>query len=171
MSEAFTNVPLNAIQPVDLRKISQVAGVAEYVAAEVLVSYLARYVFKIEKRSIMELTAIHAVSVPFIGGLAQWSEPNHPYSYDAPFQDTVMDGAKALPAVYAAQYICNTALSGLHAPSLNFKDILVTAASKIVTRPLLSFLYPYHTDGMRDNLQVVEKLIELQRTAAKTPTS
>ena len=167
--EKFQNVLENAAQPIDVRKLSQVFGVAEYVAAEVLVSYLARAVFKIEKRSVMELTAIHAVSVPFLGGLGMWFDDNSPYDYAAPVGDQVADGAKGIPAVYASQYICNTALQGLHAPKLNFKDILVTAAAKVVTRPLLSFIYPYLTEAMQDNLQVVEALIRQQRAVAKTP--
>jgi len=166
--DGFTNILQNAIQPVDVRKISQVFGVAEYVAFEVLVSYLARYVFKIEKRSIMELVAIHAVSIPFIGGLGAMAGDTNPLTYDAPYGDMVMDGAKGVPGVFAAQYICNTALSGLHAPSLNFKDILVTAASKIITRPLISFVYgPLMNDTMRDNLQVVEELIKRQGNASR----
>ena len=68
--EQFTNILTNAVQPVDFRHGSQVAGAAEYVAAEVLVSYFARYIFKVEKRTLIELAAIHAVSIPLIGGLA-----------------------------------------------------------------------------------------------------
>ena len=161
--EQFTNILNNAVAPVDVRKMSQVFGVAEYVAAEVMVSYLARWVFKIEKRTIMELVAIHAVSVPFIGGLAAYADPNHPLHYDGPVGDQIMDGAKGVPAVFAGQYICNTALSGLHAPSLNFKDILVTVASKILTRPLIGILYPYIGDAGRDNLKLIEALFRKQR--------
>ena len=114
--DSYTNIPVNAIAPVDLRKMSQAFGAAEYVGFEVLVSYLARTVFKIERRSIMELAAIHAVSIPFMGGLAQFSEENT--FIDSPVADAVADGAKGVPAVFAAQYVCNTALSGLHAPSV-----------------------------------------------------
>ena len=58
--ENFTNVFNNAIQPVDVRKFSQVGGAAEYVAAEVLVSYFARYFFKVEK--IKSLAVAHPVA-------------------------------------------------------------------------------------------------------------
>ena len=69
-----------------------------------------------------------------------------------------MDGAKGVPAVFVAQYICNTALAGLHAPKLQFNDILVTAASKIITRPIISLVYPYLSDQMRTNLDTLEEL-------------
>ena len=156
--EKFQNVFENAAAPVDIRYGAQVGGVAEYVAAEVLVSYFARYLFKIERRSLMELAAIHAVSIPLIGGLAAGFDDNNIFSYESPWGDQIMDGAKGVPAVFVAQYVCNTALSGLHAPKLAFNDILVTAASKIITRPIISLLYPYLSDQMRTNLDTLEEL-------------
>jgi len=165
--DSYTNILNTAVQPVDVRKFSQVFGAAEFVAVEVLVSYFARYLFKIEKRTVMELAAIHAVSLPLIGGLSASVQENHIMSYEAPFADQVMDGSKGVPAVFAAQYICNTALSGLHAPKLNFKDILVTAAAKIISRPLLSILYPLLGDTFRSNLDIIEELFVRQRAASR----
>ena len=165
--EKISNVFMNAIQPVDIRRGSQVAGAAEYIAAEVFVSYFARYLFKVEKRSLMELAAIHAVSVPLIGGLSAGFEDNNVFGYESQMGDLVTDGAKGVPAVFVAQYICNTALQGLHAPKLAFNDILVTAASKIVTRPLISLLYPYIGDQLRTNLDILEELFNnYQRNAS-----
>ena len=165
--EAYSNILNTAVQPVDVRKFSQVFGAAEYVGFEVLLSYFARYLFKVEKRTLLELTAIHAVSVPLIGGLSAGVKGNHILGYEAPFTDQIVDGSKAVPAVFAAQYICNTALQGLHAPKLNFKDILVTAAAKIATRPLVSMLYPLLGDTFRTNLDIVEELFQRQRVASR----
>ena len=169
--EAVTNVFNNAVQPIDFRKFSQVGGTAEYVAAEVLVSYFARYLFKVEKRTVMELAAIHAVSVPLMGGLAGSFEGNSVLGYESPMTDLVVDGSKGIPAVFLAQYVCNTALSGLHAPKLNFRDILVTAASKMITRPLISFLYPHIGEMLRNNLDVVEELVARQRANSSLVSS
>ena len=160
------NILTNAVQAVDLRKGSQVFGAAEYIAAEVLVSYFARYLFKIERRTVMELAAIHAVSIPLIGGLVAGLEPNNPFGYQSPMGDLVFDGAKGVPAVFVAQYICNTALTGLHAPKLGFKDILVTAAAKLATRPLLSFVYPYLGPMFRNNLDILEELFQAKQRPA-----
>lgn len=165
--EEFTNILANAAAPIDFRKLSQVGGAAEYVAAEVLVSYFARYLFKIEKRTLLELAAIHAVSVPLIGGLAANFNDNHILGYEAPFTDIIYDGAKGVPAVFAAQYICNTALSGLHAPNLSFKDILITAATKLLTRPVMSIIYPYLGETFRNNLDVIEELVSRQRAKSR----
>ena len=167
MADEYTNILNTAVQPVDVRKFAQVFGAAEFIAVEVLVSYFARYLFKIEKRTVMELAAIHAVSLPLIGGLSASVQENHIMSYEAPFTDQVVDGSKGIPAVFAAQYICNTALSGLHAPKLNFKDILVTAAAKIISRPLLSILYPLLGDTFRSNLDIIEELFVRQRAASR----
>ena len=157
------NVVDAAITPVDVRKFRQVLGAAEYISAEVLVSYLARYVFKMEKRTIMELAAIHAVSLPFIGGLAAAVDKPNPLGYEAPVSDQFYDGAKGIPAVFLAQYTVNTALSGLHAPRINAKDILITAAAKLATRPILSFLYPMLGDAFRTNLDVLDGIFKRQR--------
>ena len=56
-----------AIMPVDFRNTTVVGGAAGHVGLEVLVSYIARRVFGIEKRTIIELTAIHGLSVPLQG--------------------------------------------------------------------------------------------------------
>ena len=164
--DKIMNVFENAVAPVDIRYGSQVFGAAEYVAAEVVVSYFARYLFKVERRSLMELAAIHAVSVPLIGGLAAGFDDNNIFSYQSPWGDQIIDGAKGVPAVFVAQYICNTALAGLHAPKLQFNDILVTAASKIITRPIIALLYPYIGDQLRKNLDVLEELFNSKQRAA-----
>ena len=164
--EGITNVLMNAVQPVDFRHGSQVAGAAEYVAAEVLVSYFARYIFKMERRTIAELAAIHAVSIPLIGGLVAGVDDANIFSYNSPWGDLVQDGAKGVPAVFVAQYICNTALQGLHAPKLAFGDILMTAGAKIVTRPIIALLYPYLGETFRNNLDVLEELFNNKQRAA-----
>ena len=164
--EGVMNVFTNGVQPIDIRYGSQVAGVAEFVAAEVFVSYMARWLFKAEKRTLMELATIHAVSVPLIGGLAAPVEPKHILGYEAPVTDLIADGAKGVPAVFAAQFIINTALHGLHAPKLNFTDILMTIGAKVVTRPILSLVYPFLGPTFRTNLDVVDGLFDKQRAAS-----
>lgn len=165
--EGYTNILENAVQPVDLRKFQQVFGAAEYVAFEVLISYFARYLFKVEKRTLMELIAIHTVSIPLLGGLSAFVNNNSGFGYEAPFADLAADGAKGIPAVFASQYICNTALQGLHAPRLNFQDILVTSAAKLVTRPIVSFLYPMLGDTFRSNLDIIDEVINRQHSASR----
>ena len=167
VEDSAWNIVNTAIQPIDFRKPAQVFGVAEYVAAEVLVSYFARWLFKSEKRTLLELAAIHTVAIPFVGGLSGFSGDNHSLGYEAPFGNLFQDGAKGISAVFASQYVCNTALQGLHAPRLNFQDILVTAGAKLVTRPILSVLYPYLGGTFRANLEIVEELFARQKHASR----
>ena len=74
-----------------------------------------------------------------------------------------MDGAKGVPAVFASTYIVNTYLAGLHAPKLDVKDILITAASKIATRPIMSLLYPNLGDSFRNGQDSLNTLFKTQR--------
>ena len=161
--EVFMNIVENAVSQVDFRQGSQVGGAMEYVLVEVLVSYIIRYFIKSEKRSILELLAIHAGSIPFIGGLAGFVDANHPLGYEAPIGEQFSAGSKGIPAVFLSEYIVNTAMAGFHIPKVGFKDILVTAASKTITRPLVSVLYPYISDMLRNNLDVLEEVFRRQR--------
>lgn len=157
------NVVDAAVIPVDVRKTTQVGGALGYVGVEVLISYIARRVFKIAPRPITELAAIHALSLPFMGGLAAFSDKNHPLGLEAPMGDQFMDGAKGIPAVFASTYIVNTYLAGLHAPKLDVKDILITAAAKIASRPVMSMAYPRLGDGFRNGQDTMEALFDIQR--------
>ena len=161
--EEFMNVVNGAITPVDFRKFRQVLGAAEYVAVEVLVSYGLRYALKIDKRSVAELAAIHAVSIPLIGGMSASFDEEPLLGYEAPMSDTAGYAAKGIPAVFTAQYIVNTALQGLHAPKISAKDVMITAASKILSGPLMAFLYPMLGESFRTNLDTLTETFKLQR--------
>ena len=77
-----------------------------------------------------------------------------------------MDGAKGIPAVLVAQYIIDSISKGFHAPWFNMKDLLITAGTKALTRPLIGFVYKYLPNDARDNLEIVEHLVQLQRNAS-----
>ena len=161
------NVVDAAIITVDIRKTTQVGGAAGYVGVEVLISYIARRVFKIAPRPVTELVAIHALSLPFIGGLAAFADDEHPLGLEAPMGDQFMDGAKGIPAVFASTYIVNTYLAGLHAPRLDFKDILITAAAKIASRPVLSLAYPRFGNGFRNGQDALSQIFKTQRAKSQ----
>jgi len=155
--ENFTNLLETAVIPIDLRKTEIVFGAAEYVFFEVFTHWMLMYFFKFERRSFMELAAIHTVSLPFIGGLGAFLEFPHIMGYEAPWGDIVYDGAKGIPAVFAAQYVVNTALKGMHAPSIKFKEVLTTIAAKILSRVLVSTGYNVGLpDFFKNNLDVLD---------------
>ena len=160
--EEFTQLLTTAAIPIDVRTSEVVFGAVEYVAFEVFVSWMVRYMFKFEKRSLMELMAIHAVSIPLIGGAAGFVEGNHLLGYEAPWGDVLYDGAKGVPAVFVAQYLVNTALAGFHVPGINVKDVLITAASKILSRVVISAGYGNFGDRFRDYLDILEEVFNRQ---------
>ena len=165
--EKWMNVIDNAVLPVDIRKQTQVGGALTYVGFEVLVSYIARRVFKVSPRPITQLAAIHALSIPFLGGMSAFMEGESPQGFEAPMSDQFMEGAKGIPAVFAGTYIVNTYLQGIHAPKLDFKDILITAASKIVTRPLMSVTVPKMGDSVENGQKAIRASVALQRTQSR----
>jgi len=165
--ETFTNLLNTAAIPVDLRKYNMVFGTMDYVMIETLIAWLARYVFKVEKRTLLELACIHLVSVPLMGGLAAPMDDLHPLGYEAPLSDVVMDGAKGIPGVFASVYICNTAMQGLHVPKLNLADILLTAGTKMITRPIISYLYPNIGGWFRDGMDSVDAQLRACRQQSR----
>ena len=165
--ENFMNILETAAIPIDLRKSEVVFGAAEYVFFEVFTHWMLMYFFKFEKRSFIELAAIHTVSLPFIGGLGAFVEFPHEMGYEAPWGDIVYDGAKGIPAVFAAQYLVNTALKGLHAPSIKFKEVLTTAAAKVLSRVLVSGGNYALPDFFRNNLDILDVAFAKQFMASR----
>ena len=143
VGDQVKNVLATTATPVDVRKSAVVGGSISHVFFEVMVSYIARYILKAQKRSVAELTFIHSLSIPLQGGLSAFTDPPSSIGMEAPMSSQFVDGAKGVPGVFAATYAANTFMDGLHLPRLDFTDILITAASKIITKPMTSVLYPY----------------------------
>ena len=169
--EAFTQMLENAAVPIDLRKSEVVFGAVEYVAIEVFVSWMIRYMFKFEKKGLMELAAIHAISLPLIGGAVAFVEDTHLLGYEAPWGDVVYDGAKGIPAVFVSQYMVNTALAGFHVPGINFKDILITVASKVLSRVMIAgAFYPNFGQAFRTYLDILDETFRTQHAKSRLKT-
>ena len=152
-----------ALSPIDVRSTEVVFGAAEYVAFEVFTDALLRWMFKFQKRGLMETAVIHAVSIPFIGGAAGFLEGNHVLGYEAPAFEIAKDGAKGLPGLCLAQYVVNTAYSGYHFPKVVFKDVMILMSAKVLTRFVVSFAYPFMNDMLKNNLDTMEAFFFKQR--------
>ena len=165
MTEQAQNVLSNAIAPIDIRKGKQVVGAAEYVALEVAVSKIVRTVLKMEHRGFLELAWIHAVSIPFMGGLGApfgASKSLLDSGDDAGYTAAFKDGAKGIPAVLAAQWVIATAYKGFHFPWFTMKDLLITAGSKTITRPIAYSVVQSLPKDMEDGFLVLDALIQRQ---------
>ena len=161
MTDSALNVFNNAILPFDIRRYDLIAGSAQLIAIEVLVSKVIRKILGMGGRGFAELAAIHAVSLPFLGGLSGFFEPNKALSGQTQ-TSAFQDGAKGVPAVLLSQYIINTASKGIHIPKFSFKEVLVTAASKTLTRPLIVLMYPKLHKALQGSFRAVNRMEQLQ---------
>ena len=167
--ETATNVFNNAIAPVDFRAENRVLGTAEYVAVEVAVSKIVRAVLKMENRTVWDLFWVHLLSVPFMGGIGAVFGDQVPLQQGPTQQgytQTAKDGAKGIPAVLAAQWVVATASRGFHVPWFGMKDLMITAGSKIISRPLVYSVYAKLPAQASDALAVIDALIQRQALAS-----
>ena len=122
-----------------------IKGSISYVALEVLVSKLLRKIMQMDNKSWTELSVVHALTLPILGGVgaAFNGDDNRPTrGYGAKKMAThVKEGAKTVPALFTAQYVYNTYCHGLGLHFWSVKDALVMATAKILTRPIASKLY------------------------------
>ena len=65
----------------------------------------------------------------------------------------------SVPAVWAAEYIVNTSTVGFHVPKPVIRDALITAASKMLTKPLIGMsINTILPETMRDNFEQAHAL-------------
>ena len=55
-------------------------------------------------------------------------------------------------------------------PKISIKDILITAASKVLTRPLIAAVYPKLVKQLTDNFDVVDVMVEKQVAVSNLKT-
>ena len=163
MASNITNVLNNTILPLDIRKPDLVGGSLQLIVVEVLIAKVIRKVLNMGSRGVMELAFIHAVSLPMMGGFSALFGPPQKYGMDT--MQAFKDGAKGIPAVFAAQYIVNVANKGFQIPKVSVKEILVTAASKMLTKPLINAMYAQLPKAVKDNFEI-QQMMEMKQAAA-----
>ena len=157
------NVLSNTILPYDLRKSQLVAGNAQLIAVEVTVSKILRMILGMENTSVFRLALIHTAALPLLGGAGGFFNPAQRLrNRQATYAEQFADGAKGIPAVFLGQYVVNTAFQGFHIPKVSIRDMLITAASKVLSRPLLAAIYPKLHKQITDNFDLVDTMIEKQ---------
>ena len=164
MAEIATNIFSNAVTPFDPRKLKLVFGSAEYIAAEVFVSKIARKIMKAD-RSWTDLILVHAISLPFMGGASGYSAAVGDVK-TSDYSASFIDGAKGVPAVLAAQWVLNTFSKGFHFPWFNMKDLLITAGAKVITRPIIKSVVAYLPKDAADSLAIVNEMVKAQQVAS-----
>ena len=135
-------------------------GIAQYVTLEVLVSRIFRFVLN-EPGSWATDFFVHVISIPFLGGLSAWAADSD--SYESDFGTLLMDGAKGIPAVFAAQYVLQSFTLGPSLPKFNMRDVMITSASKAITRPIAGFLYQnVFTEELREQWDDIDAYVTAQ---------
>ena len=157
--ENFMNVPLNLVAP--FASTDRIGGAAMLVTAEVITAKILRKFISAPAISWAELAFIHLVSLPFLGGPVGFFDVNTPLT-DSDFQKSAMDGLKGVPAVLLSQFIVSTANVGYHVPKFNMRDVLVTAAAKVLTRPLLQMTKGFFPKELTAQLKVMNRIVQKQ---------
>ena len=157
----FMNVPYNLVQPVF--GTDRIGGAITHVTAEVVVAKIIRQFINAPPRSWSNLAFIHLISLPFLGGPVGFLNPNKAIT-SSKFNEALMDGAKGIPGVLLAQYVVSTADLGFHVPSANLRDLMVMAAAKILTRPLLAMTSGFWPETLKGQMTVFNKIIANQVT-------
>ena len=160
--EQVQNVLSNAVAPVDFRKPWQLIGTAEFVAVEVLVSKIVRTVLKMENRGIFELAFVHLLSIPFMGGISAPLPNTRALANTNGYGQALADGAKGIPGVLIAQWILATATKGFHFPWFTMKDLLITAGSKAISRPLVYSVIDKLPQDAQAGFAVMDALFQAQ---------
>ena len=163
MASNITNVLNNTILPFDIRKSDLLGGSLQVVAVEVLVAKVIRKILGMGNRGVLELAFIHAVSLPMMGGFQ--SAFGKTRDYGMTHAHAFQDGAKGIPAVFAAQYITSVATRGFNVPKVSVKEILVTAASKMLSKPLINVVFTKLPKAVKDNFEI-ENMMEQKQAAA-----
>ena len=116
-----------------------IKGSISYVALEVLVSKLLRKIMQMDNKSWAELSVVHALTLPILGGVgaAFNGNDNQPTrGYGAKKMAThVKEGAKTVPALFTAQYVYNTYCHGLGLHFWSVKDALVNGCRQDTDSP------------------------------------
>ena len=142
--ESIANVFYNLTEPFNGTE-AIVTGSATTVASEVAVSFIIRKFMKAPK-PLLQLAFIHALSLPFIGGIgpALFSDESaKPYDNkqedkENTFTAQLTKGAYGIPAVLLAQWIVETSSVGFHMPWFNMKDLPLPHPPKLLPHPYSS---------------------------------
>ena len=162
------NVIYNAVDQINPQKMKVVQGSVVYVALEVAVSKLLRRIMSADTKSLVELAAVHTISLGFMGGIgAGLNNPGEklkPYALDGVIVHA-QQGAKGVIAVYLAQYIYNVFFFGVKSSFFSMKDALIIAAAKVLTRPIAAKLYD-KAKFLQNSLDAQQLLEEAQGIAS-----
>ena len=166
------NIGLNAVLPFNPMNFKLAMGSAEYVAWEVIVTKVMRALLGYSNKSVFELAQVHAVSLTFMGGAQGLMAAPGGYAAGA-LLEQLKDGAKGIPAVLLAKYSVDTCYKGFHIPfkGWSMSDIIMSAASKAISRPLFSLLHTQIKGSITAPMETVDEMVRNQVAKSTLRTS
>lgn len=170
----MANVIKNALLP--LSSGAMVKGSLTYVALEVAVSKLLRRISGSVDKPILQLAVIHTISLGLMGGVGASMSMDArgviPYGQKG-IKQHLKQGMKGVPALFLANYIYNTFFYGFLFGGFSMRDAMITAAAKILTRPIASKVYGMSkfTQNAFDSQQLMEDSQTLMSNFAKVGVS
>ena len=161
-----SNVFKNAILP--FAKAKFLMGSVQHVAAEVLVSYIIRRIFKAERKKVIDLAMPHVFSLPLIGGVnGAWVYSVPLPQNEARLKDQAKESAKQFPALLLGDICWRISNQGWHLPSYKGRELLIMLVAKTLTRPLIGALYKSMPEGMAVNFDALDWMFGAQANSSK----
>jgi hypothetical protein len=161
-----TNIFKNAILPFTKSKF--LMGGVQHVAAEVIVSYVIRRLFKAERKKVIDLAMPHVLSLPLIGGVNGAWVYSEPMPQDkARLKDQAKEGAKQFPALVLGDICWKISNQGWHMPNYRGRELLIMFIAKVLTRPLIGTIYKSMPVGMAVNFDALDFLFLAQANSSK----
>ena len=168
VEDGFTNALWNVLKPYTIGG-KGIMGAASYVAVEVIVAQAIRRVMR-APYNVAESIETHAYSVPFLGSM-NFGEPygTYPESSSAKidFTDQLTDGGKAIPAAIVGFTAMKLRREGIKVPAYANRDFLYVLIGKLLSRPLLQYIYSSLPEDVQVGLEVIQRLANRVRAQAK----
>ena len=134
----FTEIFKNSVAP--FYGSDRIVGTSYVVLVETLVESVIRRLAGMQI-GIFSTAASLALGKPFEGMFYFGEEPGPPAVQE--YMDSALSGLQTTPGQFVGQYLVATFGSGFHVPGFNIKDMLLTAAAKTLSRPLMTFIDGY----------------------------
>ena len=168
IEDGFTNALWNVLKPFTLGG-KGIMGAASYVAVEVIVSQAIRKAMR-APYNVAESIELHTYSVPFLGSM-NFGEAYGPYpessSAKIDFTDQLTDGGKAIPAAIVGYTAMKLRRDGMKVPAFANRDFLYMLIGKLLSRPVLQYIYSSLPEDVQVGLEVIQLLANRVRGQAK----
>ena len=155
----FTEVFTNSVAP--FYGSDRIVGTSYVVLVETLVESVIRRLVGM-KTGIISTAASLALGKPFEGMFYFGDEPPPPATQE--YMDSALSGLQTTPGQFVGQYLVSTFSKGFTMPGFDVADMILTAAAKTMSRPLMTFIDKYMPNDLQKQIVVVNRILARQRS-------